>query len=137
MKTMTLTLAMLIVALAAPAAAQTVFPEKTGSLVSFRAQAFAATLDANGDPLTPAGASISLHFETDPETQIPGSCVVPDASLIGHFVDLSIQDDGTRRVMRGRTHEFADCTGARSDPSPNIAIVFFNGPGEPTLLPAQ
>ena len=124
----------IVAAFASPAAAQTVFPTKTGALISFRAQAPAPALDANGDPLTPPAAAISLHFVGAPTVQILGSCTVPDATGIAHFVDLPIADDGTRRVMRGRSHELAGCSGMESVQSPNVAIVFFNATGEPTLL---
>ena len=118
--------------LTGPAHAQTVFPPLVSGTYDLGAQAAPMEFDAEGDPLFPPTVSISLHKEEAPTAQI--ACVPTDAAGIVRF-SLVLVNDGLRNVIRGRAHEFDDCTGLESGPSSNRAIVFFNGVGTSTLTP--
>ena len=136
-----LILAAIVALFAAPAAAQTpapdtIYPEQIAGVFGFSAQAPPPELDAAGLPLTPLAQSISLHYVEAPDVQIPDSCTITDAEGFVDFI-LTITDNGERRVMRGRAHVNDDCTGLRSGPSFNAAVVFFNDMGEPVLKVAR
>jgi hypothetical protein len=120
--------------IASPSFAQTVFPKLEAGIFPLRAQAAPMTFDAQGDPLTAPTLAISLHKEESPTEWF--TCIPVDAEGVASFT-IVLANDGLRNVIRGRAHETEDCKGLESSPSSNRAIIFFNGPEDPKLQPAD
>jgi hypothetical protein len=119
-------------AFATSAFATPIFPPQVGGVFTSRILASDVTLDANGDPLDPATASVAMVLEDG--TQLVCAVVSPGETV---SVDYTVPNNNGRQKASAVAYSSNDCgvsgVDVPSDNSENTAFMFFNGPGKPTL----
>ena len=119
--------------IAAPIAAQTVFPPKVGSEYVFAFEQPCPAVDAGGVPLTAAAGSVSIVHSI---TGVQVACTAAPACDSRYEARVSVSDTGNRESYQGTAWTGDACTGEQSEASAETAYLYpGQGPRKPRLEP--